>query len=156
MVSLFTRFIRQAALTCLVFVATSSFAGQNNGKLARELQNVSDDQSLDVIVQYRVPPHSAHFDRVKNRGGVLKKDLRGAIQGAVFHIPASLLAVLANDPDVAYVTPDRTLSMFAITTDFYDQAVLAPYAWSAGLDGSGIGVAVIDSGVTDAGDFSRG
>ena len=142
------------ALTCLFSAATSSFAGQNTYKLARELQNRSDDQAVDVIVQYNVQPQSGHFDRVRRHGGLMKRDLRGAMHGAAFHMKAKSLEALANDPDVAYVSPDRPLTMFSTTTDFYDQAVLAPYAWSAGYDGTGIGVAVIDSGVTDNGDFS--
>ena len=42
----------------------------------------------------------------------------------------------------------------ATVTDLYDQAVLAPYAWSKNLTGSGIGVAVIDSGINGGKDFT--
>jgi serine protease AprX len=51
---------------------------------------------------------------------------------------------LSNDPDVAYVSPDRP-----ITNQMNNAAVgvLANYAWNLGLDGTGVAVAVIDSGI---------
>ncbi len=62
---------------------------------------------------------------------------------------------LANDPDVSYISPDRPLASTALTTDYYDQAVSAPYAWALGYDGTGVGVAVIDSGITNNGDLTQ-
>src|SRR5204862_3157609 len=58
-------------------------------------------------------------------------------------------------PDVAYISPNRPLSgTSASTLDYAAETVNAPMArqqW--GLDGTGIGVAVIDSGVTAVGDL---
>ena len=76
------------------------------------------------------------------------------INSAAFTVKGSSLAALAKDSNVTYISPDRTVWATAIVTDLYDQAVLAPYAWSKNLTGSGIGVAVIDSGITAGRDFT--
>jgi serine protease AprX len=59
-------------------------------------------------------------------------------------------AELANDPDVVYISPDRAVKG---ALDVNRQAVFAGAAGSYGLDGMGVGVAVIDSGVTASDDF---
>ena len=144
---------RYSALLCLILCAMMAFA--KSPKISKDLQDTHDGQTVDVIVQYRVQPGKSHFDRVTSRGGALKKDLRGVIHGAAFSVKSDSLEDLANDPDVTYISPDRPLGSTAVTTDNYDQAVLAPYAWSLGFDGTGIGVAVIDSGITNNGDLTQ-
>jgi serine protease AprX len=144
---------RYVALLCLVLAANVAFG--KSPKVSKDLQDVPAGQSVDVIVQYRVNPGQAHFDRVKARGGSVKRDLRGAIHGAAFTVNSNSLSDLADDPDVAYISPDRPLGSTSVTSDFYDQAVLAPYGWSLGYDGSGIGVAVVDSGITNNGDLTQ-
>src|SRR5262249_38252744 len=63
--------------------------------------------------------------------------------------PLRVLAFLEKHPDIAYVTPDRqTTSTFDQSDSAAISAVTADVARSQfGLDGHGIGVAVIDSGV---------
>src|SRR5204863_7806600 len=53
-------------------------------------------------------------------------------------------AALENDPNVRYVSPNRPNRSFL---DLSTAAVSAGFAWQYGLDGTGIGVAVIDSGL---------
>jgi len=80
------------------------------------------------------------------------------VNGAVFTVPVSILPDLASDPDVAYIAPDRPLystnngSPTAVL-DYHTDTVNAPVAWGQGLNGTGIGVAVIDSGIIDIQDF---
>jgi len=126
-------------------------------KVSRDLKKQSSSARVNVIVQYRVPPSPGHFARVVAKGGTLQQNLP-VINGAVLTVTGRSLKALAKDPDVAYISPDRTVRATATVTDFYDQAVLAPYAWSKKLSGIGIGVAVIDSGINSGGDFtlSRG
>ena len=71
-------------------------------------------------------------------------------------LPASALAGLAADPDVAYIAPDRPLYSTgngSPVLDYHTDTVNAPVAWGLGLDGTGVGVAVIDSGIIDIPDF---
>src|SRR5262249_50120953 len=82
--------------------------------------------------------------------GQLKKVFSG-ISAAEVVIPASVLPTLAADPTVVYVSPNRpNTGALDVTT----QAVNANIAWQYGWDGSGVGVAVIDSGITAKNDFS--
>jgi len=67
------------------------------------------------------------------------------IKGAAYRIPARLLAWLEKHPDVAYVSPDRRTKA---AWDDQIPAVMDDLALQQyGLDGSGVGIAVIDSGV---------
>jgi serine protease AprX len=139
------------ALSCLILCAGVAFAAPR--RVSKDLKKQSSGQWMNVIVQYRVPPTPTNFAKVFARGGVLQRSFP-AINASVFTVKGSSLAALTKDPDVAYVTPDRTVRATATVTDYYDQAVLASYAWSKSLTGRGIGVAVIDSGITGGRDFS--
>jgi serine protease AprX len=64
-----------------------------------------------------------------------------------------MLARLAKDPNVAYITPDRPVSMTWGNED-YETAIEADAAAAQfAFDGTGVGVAIIDSGVSDHGDL---
>jgi serine protease AprX len=139
------------ALSCLILCASVALAAPR--RVSKDLKQQSSAQWVNVIVQYRVPPTPTNFAKVFAKGGVLQRNFP-AINASVFTVKGSSLAALTKDPNVAYVTPDRTVRATATVTDLYDQAVLAPYAWSKSLTGRGIGVAVIDSGITGGRDFS--
>ena len=146
---------RIAALlvACLVLLsAVPAFA--RHPKFSPDLDDSKGSANVNVIVQFTQAPTQKHFDKVRAHGGELKTQL-GTFRGAVFSVPASALQNLADDPDVTYISPDRPLRATATTTDFYDQAVNAPYAWSMRLNGRGIGVAVIDSGINSSVDDLR-
>jgi serine protease AprX len=79
-----------------------------------------------------------------SHGGKLKFAFQH-LNGAAYRVPVKMLAFLENHPDVAYVTPDR-VNKAAWDDEIpavMDNVVRQQYA----LDGSGIGIAVIDSGV---------
>ena len=102
-------------------------------------------EPLQVIVQFRKSPSTSQLQKLTNLGGVHKQRLN-AILGGVFSLPVTALRALANDPDVAYISPNRSLSGAA---DYAEATVGADVAQRSGLDGTGIAVAVIDSGITD-------
>ena len=143
--------IRRLAFWCVILSATFAFAAPR--KISKDLQKQSSQPWVNVIVQYRIPPSQRHFAKVAAKGGTLQQNLP-LINSAAFTVKGSSLAALAKDSNVTYISPDRTVWATAIVTDLYDQAVLAPYAWSKNLTGSGIGVAVIDSGITAGRDFT--
>jgi serine protease AprX len=68
-----------------------------------------------------------------------------------------MLAELANDPNVTYVTPDRALAMTSNPlTEEFSTAVEADIAASQfALDGTGVGVAIIDSGIAPNSDLNN-
>ena len=66
------------------------------------------------------------------------------LNAAVYSTTRGQLKKLAEDPDVKYVSPDREVKG---TLDYAAPTLGADIARSDGWDGTGIGVAVIDSGV---------
>jgi serine protease AprX len=111
-----------------------------------------------VIVQFRQVPTARHHQKVLDRGGKLRREL-GRFRGAAYSMPASALASLAADPEVVYISPDRPVhasSTVAPVLDYHTDAINAPAAWAQGLDGTGIGVAVIDSGIANVSDLNAG
>src|SRR5216683_4712498 len=139
---------RLALLTLLaLLVAGLCLADGNKHKLSKDLDALKGSHSgatVDVIIQFNQTPTDAHHQKVQNKGGVLKTKL-DFIKGAHYSVPVESLDALADDPDVVYISPDRRLSG---ALDQTAAAVNAQAAWQAGWDGTGIGVAVIDSGIT--------
>jgi serine protease AprX len=113
---------------------------------------------VTVIVQYRQMPTDAYLNTARSHGAAIHFKHQ-AIRAVTMRVPASMLVELENDPNVAYVTPDRSVSMTSSNpqTEEFATAVQADIAASQyGLDGTGIGVAVIDSGVANHADLGNG
>ncbi len=138
------------ALCVLVLLTAPAFA---QPKLSPELQHAKPGKPVDVIVQFTSDPSEQLIGKVTGKGAALKQKL-SAIRGAVFtSLPAEALAQLAQDPNVAYITPDRPVQG-ATNLDYAPETVNAPWVWQQlHLDGTGVGVAVIDSGVYPVGDL---
>src|SRR6266567_3196166 len=142
-------------LFCLLAAGFSLADGKH--KLSKDLEALKDGHNgatVDVIVQFNQTPTDAHHQKVQNKGGVLKTKL-DAIKGAHYSVPVESLDALADDPDVAYISPNRPLSGTSTSKlDYTPETVNAPVAWQQwGLDGTGVGVAVIDSGIYPVGDL---
>jgi serine protease AprX len=153
-------------LTSFLVLATGLAYGQaENALTARELgaqppqdamtsevrelvshMSATSSQPVKVIVQYRQNPKAADLARAQNLGGRLARHLE-LVNGAAFSIPASALAALASDPQVQSISIDHPINVMDDTTD---DAVGVDSAWSAGYTGSGVTVAVIDSGINDS------
>jgi serine protease AprX len=93
-------------------------------------------------------PSNAHLKGMQGRGATIKSKFH-SIRAVTMRVPVSMLAELANDPNVAYITPDRTQKMTANpVTEEFATAVEADVAASQyAFDGTGVGVALIDSGI---------
>jgi len=145
---------REIILTlCVVLSGTLAYAGPQ--KMSKDLAVKPVSDQVDVIVQFTQAPTARHHQKVLSRGGSLKQEL-GAVKGGAYRMPASALADLAADPEVAYITPDRPVRVTAnlsATLDYHTGTINAPYAWGLGYNGSGVGVAVIDSGIIDIPDL---
>jgi subtilisin family serine protease len=118
--------------------------------IASAKQSGTADQRVQVIVQYRQMPTAVHRQRVADLGGVHVQTLH-LIKSSVVRLSLSAVEQLAKDPDVAYVSPDRKLA--PTSDDQTEQAVGADTEQKSGWDGSGVGVAVIDSGISDHNDL---
>jgi len=120
-------------------------------RMAPELGGVDETAAVNVIVEYRQTPTEDHHRRLQNLGGTVVAHLHSISADAV-RLPARSLAALASDSEVAYIAPDRPVRGLL---DLTAAAVNAAAAQNYGLDGTGIGVAVIDSGITGHPDLGK-
>ena len=148
---------RILALALLTLPAVPSYAGTKAAldndndtprkKFSADLQQRAGANAMvDVIVQYRQMPESSHLKAMQNGGATIKSKLH-TIRGVAMRVPASMLADLANNPNVAYVTPDRPVKLTAANEDYTTAIEKDLAAAQFAYDGTGIGVAVIDSGI---------
>jgi serine protease AprX len=153
---------RALGLALLMLSAMPSFAGsrpvldngtQGNAKVSADLQQrAGANNMVTVIVQYRQMPGAAHLRALQAGGATIKSKLH-AIHGVTMRVPVGMLAELAKNSNVAYITPDRPVSLTSSNED-YTTAVEADVAAAQfAQDGTGVGVAVIDSGVADHADL---
>ena len=139
---------RRLALLALItlLAAGLSFADGKKHKLSKDLDAVKGGKhgaTVDVIIQFNQTPTNAHHQKVQKKGGALKRKL-DLIKGAHYSIPVEALDALADDPDVVFITPNRPLNG---ALDHVVRAVNADIALSQGWDGTGVGIAVVDSGI---------
>src|SRR5215472_8120152 len=150
------RLLLLGGIILLFSVAGFSAAPNSNqhGKLAPDLASfpVNPDGTVDVIIQFSDTMQAKHFAMLAAQGGRLKSKFQ-QINGAAYQIPVKVLAFLENHPDIAYVTPDRpNTPSFDLSSSQSDAAAISAVTADVarvqyGLNGTGIGVAVIDSGV---------
>src|SRR5580704_7494351 len=110
---------------------------------ARAHHGAAANETVEVIVQYKHVPRSEDEQKVQRLGARLNHRL-AVVKGIALTIPVSALPALEADPDVVSLTIDHPMKELDDTTDI---ATGMPSAWSAGYNGAGIGVAVIDSGI---------
>jgi len=97
---------------------------------------------VDVIIRFKAPPSS---NDLKNLGpfGQIKKTLN-LINAVHISVPPQLIPLIAKLPGIAYISPNRPMKG---SLDITTQTVNANLVWPLGYTGTGVGVAVIDSGV---------
>ena len=139
-----------AAVVALFFQTTlTAQAAPESEKASEDLLAVSaengDDVERDVIVQYVTPPQDLDLRRVRRSGGRLTR-IQEDGRSAHFRMSARAARELAQDENVAYVSPDREVRASGII-DYSMVTVGAIKAQANGYDGRNIGVALIDSGV---------
>src|ERR1043165_4503413 len=130
---------RYKATLAALLIAVMMLAGSAFGRerLSRDFGKIKSNDTVTVILQYSKAPQAEHSNRVKQHGGVWKNQFKH-FNGAVVTMRRDRLEkLLANDPDLTYVTPERpmkgSLAVSAATIDTYA-------AWNTGYDGRGIGV----------------
>ena len=123
--------------------STSTQQSAYNKRLSPELQANNLSGNLEVIVQYIAAPTAVQAMSAAGLGGTVHQTF---IRTKAAHttIPASQLKMLLLDPTVKYVSPDRPTKGHLSQGDVATNANLA-YQFS--VNGAGVGVAVIDSGI---------
>ena len=144
--------MRQTGVLILAIILTGGLLfGQGNEKFSSEFQNIDQHGNVDVIVQYNEVPTAEHHQKVLDRGGKLRHTLE-LVKGGAYTMPAWAIADLASDPSVVHISVDHKLGA---KLDYTTAATNASAAWASGWDGTGVGVAIVDSGITDSQDFSN-
>src|SRR5713226_6416929 len=144
------RLAMKRVLLLLLLAAMSLSAFADDSKISPDLKGTGGD-AVEVIVQFTTTPTDKHKAKIANHGGEVKSVLH-SVKAFAASVPPARLAALSDDPEVRYISPNRLLKPHLDNTV---AAVNAQIAWNYGLDGSGIGVAVIDSGVTNRTDFNN-
>ena len=142
----------------LAVISVSADAGQGSGKsqkkeqkkqhlkLDRALNNIADGLGeTDVIVEFNDDKDKDGAERIKSAGGRAGRRL-GILKAHSGRIPNALLRRLADDSRVKKVHIDRGVTGEMARTAATIGALTARLQY--GYTGAGIGVAVIDSGIT--------
>ena len=137
---------RCAVLWLTLLTAVSAFA--DNSKISPDLLPLLSNPSntVNVVVQYSSAPQtctSLLCTTANLLSGVVNVvfSMINAVAGTM---QAGDVINLSNQSNVAYISLDRSVKA---TLDYSAGAVNAPLAWNSGLDGTGVGIAVIDSGI---------
>ncbi|HEX8336444.1 MAG TPA: S8 family serine peptidase, partial [Pyrinomonadaceae bacterium] len=148
-----------AAATC-VFTAGGRAAQSPQGadrpddKVSNELRGFIGRTKADtvaVIIQLSAPP-SGRLNALLQRAGVRVRGHFASLDALAVELPAAALAELAGFPEVEWVTRDRevkTAGHVTATTGADAVRTLPALKGSGttGVDGTGVGIAVLDSGV---------
>src|SRR5262249_33300041 len=116
-------------------------------KMAPDLQGLDPEKPVDVIVQYRKSPATNALDE----NGATTKAEFPMMNAQLVTVKAGNLSDVASRSDVTYISPNRKLRG---ALDKVVTAVNADIAYSNGWDGTGVGVAVLDSGVGTVSDLN--
>jgi serine protease AprX len=141
----------------LLLVAETAFAQHSNvtrhtnSKLASDLapylsETAAASETVKVIVQYRALPKVEQVTKLQKLGGLRSRTLN-LVKSVAITIPARALPFLEADPQVISVSIDHPMQ---VADDVTDLLTGVPSSWSSGYNGTGIGVAVIDSGINDS------
>ena len=103
-----------------------------------------------MIIQFRHAPSGADHQKVQARGGALRHEWQ-ASHAAAYAVPTEAVSSLAADPDIAYISHDRAVQG---SLDYSEETINATIALQAGISGKGIGVAILDSGITTVDDLN--
>ncbi|MGA9542798.1 MAG: S8 family peptidase, partial [Candidatus Sulfotelmatobacter sp.] len=149
-------------LLVLLLIVTGTLAYAQNPKLSPELQDYTGTQPVQVIVQYAPGTQvtctgllgllDCLVNDVLNLGGKIVGELP-LINGLVAQLDGNGIQSLSNHSNVVYISSDRPLQS-SLSNAAY--AVNAPFAWQSNYVGTGVGVALIDSGVNSHPDLDLG
>ena len=122
------------------------------GKVAPRLRGLRADASgrVEVIIQLEGKMSLGLRELLKRHGARVRKELR-TLGAAVVSLPPAALDELEQFEEISFVTPDddtQVLGHVSRTTGT-DAAAAQVYSTVSGLNGTGVGVAVIDSGIYD-------
>lgn len=153
-------FMKKLVLLFLIVSVTLAYA--DDSKLSPELQGNQSSKQVRVIVQY-APGTQVNcsgllglvdclVNDIVKLGGTILAPLP-LVNGVVALLDGPGILNLSNNANVVYISTDRPLTP---TLSNAAPAVNAFAAWQSGYTGAGVGVALIDSGVSSHADLNGG
>src|SRR4051812_26205452 len=140
-------------LASCFLLAVMVFAGPGpKKKISSDLNKVAKGGTVQVIVQWNTETGDATTQKIIALGGTVVSEFH-AVQSGVYLIPSTALDALEADGDVKFVSVDRQIKKKDAAVGLTPATVNAPAAWGLGFTGKGIGVAILDSGITDDDDL---
>ena len=124
---------------------TGSAFTRKVSRLARQRAVIGMGQSRVIVRAVDAAPISSLGPIIQQAGGTIGRKL-SIINGYIAHVPNQALAGLTNNPFIEHISLDRTIVGAIERTRITIGA--AAVREDLGYDGAGIGVAIIDSGVT--------
>src|SRR2546423_2657982 len=123
--------------------------GRGFGKLAPEFDAASNSTAtVRVLVQTKGQPSASHDAAVANAHGT-KRASYTTLNTLVADVPANTVASLALRDDVLYVSPDRPVkAQGSLTDDAIGATQVQAAPGNSGITGKGIGIAILDSGIS--------
>src|SRR6266446_1529952 len=132
----------------LLLVTLTVSLARSSSKAAPDIESAT-GPVRNVIIQFRHNPSAGDHQKIHARGGALRHEWQ-TIHAAAYAVPSEALSSLAADPEVTYVSPDREVQG---SLDYSEETINATIALQAGISGKGIGVAILDSGITSVDDL---
>ncbi|HYO90818.1 MAG TPA: S8 family serine peptidase, partial [Pyrinomonadaceae bacterium] len=150
-----SRFITWVALAALLLAGSSGMMMtqsaqaqsllQPGDKMSSDLKGASGSK-VNVIIQPNGAWSSGLSTAIKSNNGMVKKQFTN-IKARVVELPPAAVEALASRSDVQYVSLDRSVkSMGHVSLTTGADAVRSAVPGTT-LDGTGIGIAILDSGI---------
>src|SRR5882672_5645102 len=146
----------------LLLIVSASLAYADDSKISPELRNQPSTQQTQVIVQYAPGTQVSCtgiigllvcvVDGILKLGGKILGSLP-LINGVVALLDGNGIQSLSNQSNVVYISADRPL---APSLSNAASAINAEFAWQSNYTGAGVGIALIDSGVSYHPDLNQG
>ncbi|HVZ19027.1 MAG TPA: hypothetical protein VG897_18060, partial [Terriglobales bacterium] len=138
----------------------ATLAWADDSKISPDLRGYKSSSQVQVIVQYAPGTNTSCnglfgilgcvVGDVLKLGGTVLNSLP-LVNGLVATLDAKGILALSNQSNVVYISKDRPVNLLM---DSPGPAVNAAAAWKSNYTGSGIGVALIDSGVNNHKDLN--
>ena len=141
----------QLALILLIACFSISVFGQTKDKKSKDLKdkeaNTPGSTRVDIIVRSSVDWTTTQTGAVTSNNGQIKKSFTNFKRLRVINIPLNAINGLANRSDFVYFTLDRDLQKTGHLTSTTGTDIAMATGGAVTYDGTGIGIAVIDSGI---------
>jgi len=121
--------MKKLAISFLL-VAAGCYGGETSKKkTSLDLKNVSINSSVQVIVQWQGAVGETTTQKIAALGGTVISELK-SIGSGVYSVPVSAIDTLAADPDVKFISKDRTVRKRSAAVAVTPATINAPYAWN--------------------------